>query len=161
MFEAREFRSVMSSFATGVTIATAGLADGSRVGITVNSFTSVSLDPPLVMFCIDKRAMSLPVFKEASGYAINVLTVQQEHIARAFAVPGQGQERWTHGVFTEGSNGAPLLEGALATIDCAHYAQHEGGDHVLLVGRVMVMSRHEGQPLIYWNSGYRHFEAVP
>lgn len=156
MFDPREFRQVMGSFATGVTIATTALPDGTRAGLTVNSFTSVSLDPPLVLFCLDKRALSHPVFKKASGYAISVLTREQEPVARAFAVPGQGPERWTHGSYTTGESGSPLLDGALATIDCSLYAQHDGGDHIILVGRVLTLSRAEGQPLLYWSSGYRH-----
>lgn len=156
MFEARQFRQVMSSFATGVTVATAALPDGTRAGITVNSFTSVSLDPPLVLFCLDKRALSHPVFSHAKGYAINVLRAEQEDIARAFAVPGQGPERWQHGSYTAGQSGAPLLEDSLATIDCSMHASYDGGDHVILVGRVLGLSKREGQPLLYWHSGYRH-----
>lgn len=157
MFEPREFRKVMSSFATGVTIATAALPDGTRAGLTVNSFTSVSLDPPLVLFCLDKRALSYGVFSKAAGYAINILTAQQEHVARAFAVPGQGPERWEHGQFIPGESGAPVLLDTLATIDCSLHAQHDGGDHAVMVGRVLSMSSREGVPLLYWHSGYRHF----
>ena len=158
MFESREFRQVMGSFATGVTVATTALPDGTRAGVTVNSFCSVSLDPPLVLFCLDKRALSHPVFSKASGYAINVLTEQQEHVARAFAVPGQGPERWEHGHFSIGLSGVPIMADTLATIDCALHAQHESGDHVVLVGRVLALSRREGQPLLYWNSGYHHLQ---
>ncbi len=157
MFEAREFRSVMGSFATGVTIATAALPDGTKAGVTVNSFTSVSLSPPLVMFCLDKRALSYQVFHKAKGYAINVLSAEQEHISRAFAVPGQGPERWSHGTYSVGESGSPLLDDTLATIDCSLYAQHDAGDHVILVGQVLTLSRREGKPLLYWNSGYHHF----
>lgn len=158
MFDPREFRSVMSSFATGVTLATAALEDGTKAGITVNSFASVSLDPPLVLFCLVKRAISFPVFSNASGYAINVLSAEQEHIARAFAVPGQGPERWHHGSFSIGQSGAPILADTLATIDCALHAQHEAGDHVIMVGRVLSLARAERAPLVYWNSGYRHLD---
>lgn len=157
MIEPREFRHVMSSFATGVTVATAALPDGTRTGITVNSFVSVSLDPPLVLFCLGRHALSYPVFSHAHGYAINVLRAEQEEVARAFAVPGQGHERWQHGTFTAGtSSGAPVLENSLATIECRLEAKQEAGDHIILMGRVLAISSREGLPLLYWHSGYRH-----
>lgn len=156
-FDPRTFRSVMASFATGVAVATAALPDGTKAGITVNSFTSVSLDPPLVLFCMGRHALAWPVFHKAPGFAISVLTGQQEHIARAFAVPGQGPERWQHGSFaTAAGSHAPLLTDALATIDCVAHARHDAGDHVILIGRVVHMNRSEGEPLLYWHSTYRH-----
>ena len=159
-FDPRSFRSVMASFATGVTVATAALPDGTRAGITVNSFTSVSLEPPLVLFCIGKHALAWPVFHRAPGFSINVLSAQQEHVARAFAVPGQGPERWEHGSFTTATGGqAPVLEGALAHIECVQHGHHEAGDHMILIGRVVAMNRQEGEPLLYWHSGYRHLTS--
>lgn len=158
MFDARAFRTVLSSYATGVTVATAALPDGTRVGLTINSFTSVSLDPPLVLFCLDKQSSSLPVFTESLGFTVNVLRANQVEISQAFARRGQGEERWQDLALSTGqSNGAPVLDDSLAWLECVHHAQYEGGDHLILVGRVVNMARSEGNPLLYWNSGYQYF----
>lgn len=153
--KSEDFRAVMGSYATGVTVATTALADGQRAGLTVNSFTSVSLEPPLVLFCLDKKAAAHPIFSAASGYAINVLTAAQEPLSRAFAQRGQGPERW-QGVTTEiWTSGAPIITGCLANLDCQIEARHDGGDHTIFVGRVLRLQRQEGQPLLYWGSRYR------
>lgn len=149
-----DFRAVLGRFATGVTIVTARAAGGEPVGLTVNSFTSVSLDPPLVLFCLDRTAGSLPAFEAAQGFAVNILGADQEAVSTRFADPEaarfsvDGVETW--------STGSPILSDAVAALDCTVHARHDGGDHVILVGRVQrlaVMS--EGEPLVYWRGGYR------
>jgi len=160
MIKSEDFRAVMSAYGTGVTVATAALPDGTRVGLTVNSFTSVSLDPPLVLFCLDKRAASLSVFNQAEGFAINILHAEQEAVSRAFAQRGQGPERWQGVALETWQSGAPVLTQALASIDCARHALHDAGDHVIVVGRVLQLRRGQGQPLLYWNSQYQRLVAA-
>lgn len=158
MFDSRAFRTVLSAYATGVTVATAGMPDGARVGLTINSFTSVSLDPPLVLFCLDKHSSALPIFTESLGFTVNVLRANQAEISQGFAKRGQGDERWQDLSLTSGQiNAAPILEDSLAWLECVHHAQYDGGDHLILVGRVVNMARSEGNPLLYWNSGYQYF----
>lgn len=148
-------RSVLSAYATGVAVAMAVLPDGQRVGMTINSFTSVSLDPPLVLFCLDKHAVACPVFEKADVFSINVLASEQEDVSRAYARRGQGDERWQAGAVVTGESGALILETALATLECVRHAIYDGGDHHIIVGRVVGMGRREGAPLLYWNSAYR------
>jgi len=148
----RAFRDAMGCFATGVCLATSKAGDGSPVGLTVNSFTSVSLDPPLVLFCLDKAADCLDVFTTASGFAITVLAADQQELSVRFA---GHPDRWA-GVATEiWESGAPVVTGGLAAMDCARHAVHDAGDHVILVGRVLRLhSRPEGAPLLYFRGGY-------
>src|SRR5213076_1418490 len=112
-FSPQEFRSALGMFATGVTIVTARTADGAVIGLTANSFNSVSLDPPLVLWSLAQAAGSLPLFRAGSHYAINVLAKDQKELAERFAL--RGADRWAGVHFIEGAGGAPLLEGAAAT----------------------------------------------
>src|SRR5512140_2417984 len=114
-FSSLEFRAALGMFATGVTIVTARTPDGQVIGLTANSFNSVSLDPPLVLWSLSKAAASLPAFRAGSHYAINILAADQKPLAERFAV--KGSDRWTGVSFTEGMGGAPLLAGAAATFE--------------------------------------------
>ena len=135
-------------FATGVTIVTARTADGSVVGLTANSFNSVSLDPPLVLWSLATAAASLPAFRGGSHYAINVLAADQKALAERFAL--KGADRWAGVVFTEGMGGAPLLTGACATFECFNRSRYEEGDHVIFVGEVERCSWRKGaSPLLF------------
>lgn len=155
MFTARDFRDVLGTYPTGVTVATACLPDGQRVGVTVNSFTSVSLEPPLVLFCLHSHSLALPVFRQAGGYGISILAKTQEEVSRRFAQRGQMPERWEGlALHTAPQSGAPLLVDALAWLDCRLEAVHEAGDHHILIGRVQALGRQEAQPLLYWRAGY-------
>jgi flavin reductase (DIM6/NTAB) family NADH-FMN oxidoreductase RutF len=153
--DSSEFRKVMGQFATGVTVATAALPDGRRAGLTVNSFTSVSLSPPLVLFCLENHAAAMEIFGAASHYAINILTAEQEAISRAFAKRGQGPERWQGQKVSVTAAGSPQLEGALAVVDCKISQRILAGDHTILLGEVVQLAQREGRPLLYWGSGYR------
>ncbi len=155
--DSADFRRVMGRFATGVTVATAALPDGRRVGLTVNSFVSVSLTPPLVLFCLHETSVAQDVFGQATHYAINILAQDQEAVSRAFAQRGQGAERWQSCTSRLGISGAPLLEGALATIECKITQRISAGDHTILLGEVVHLQAHEGTPLLYWSSSYRKF----
>ncbi|MEM0923300.1 MAG: flavin reductase family protein [Pseudomonadota bacterium] len=149
----RALRDALGAFATGVTIVTARAQDGEPVGFTANSFTSVSLDPPLLLVCLAHKAFSYGIFREADSFAVNVLEAGQEEIARRFAtksVDKFGETEWT-----PGSLGAPLIAGSLARFDCAMHQRVVAGDHDVLMGRVLGFSRHEGQALVYHFGEFR------
>jgi flavin reductase (DIM6/NTAB) family NADH-FMN oxidoreductase RutF len=131
-FSAQEFRAALGMFATGVTIVTARTTGGQVIGLTANSFNSVSLDPPLVLWSLAQAAASLPAFRAGSHYAINVLANDQKTLAQRFAL--KGADRWAGVSFTEGMGGAPLLTGAAATFECFNRSRYDEGDHVIFVG---------------------------
>lgn len=149
-----DFRDVLGNYATGVTVVTTRTSDGEPVGLTVNSFTSVSLDPPLVLFCLDREAGSLPAFETAQGFAVNILSADQTAVSNRFADPLAA--RFDGEEVADWSTGAPILEEALAALDCTVHARHDGGDHVILVGRVQRLAvLADDEPLIYWRGSYR------
>ncbi|MEZ6001075.1 alpha/beta fold hydrolase [Hyphomonas sp.] len=156
--DARTLRDALGCFATGVTVVTTLDGDGQPVGLTANSFTSVSLDPPLLLVCIAKSAGSLSAMEAAENFAVNVLHIGQQPTSNLFA--RSGEDRFAATPWRRGHNGAPLLSGALANFECRRHALHEGGDHVILVGEV-VRARFEPRrdPLLYFRGKYRrlHF----
>ncbi|WP_101049584.1 flavin reductase family protein [Macromonas nakdongensis] len=142
------FRAALGRFATGVTIVTARAADGSLVGLTANSFNSVSLDPPLVLWSLSRQSASMPVFQAGTHYAIHVLGAQQRELAQRFA--SKGVDRWAGVPYTEGASGAPLLDGAVAVFECFNRSRYEEGDHVIFVGEVeRCRHRADTPPLLY------------
>ncbi|RYX95454.1 MAG: flavin reductase [Comamonadaceae bacterium] len=157
-FSGAEFRSALGMFATGVTIVTARSAHGELMGLTANSFNSVSLAPPLVLWSLARAAGSLPHFTTGSHYAINILAADQRGLAERFAL--KGADRWSGVEFTEGSGGAPLLKGAAATFECFNRSRYEEGDHVIFVGEVeRCMHRAGATPLLF--HGGRFFTEFP
>jgi flavin reductase (DIM6/NTAB) family NADH-FMN oxidoreductase RutF len=157
-FSAQEFRTALGMFATGVTIVTARTVDGTVIGLTANSFNSVSLDPPLVLWSLAQGAGTLPLFRAGSHYAINVLANDQKELAERFAV--KGADRWSGVQFVQGAGGAPLLEGAAATFECFNRSRYEEGDHVIFVGEVERCSWRPGaSPLLF--HGGRYFTEHP
>jgi flavin reductase (DIM6/NTAB) family NADH-FMN oxidoreductase RutF len=153
--EQRQFRSALAMFATGVAVITAPRGQGAPVGITVASFNSVSLDPPLILFSVDRRCLSLTDLCESPRYAVNVLGEAQHELSNRFARANSG--KWDGFEFsTRDCSSHVLLPGALATFECEPYAQHDGGDHVIFVGRVVRHeARHDGRPLIFFGGKYR------
>ena len=142
------FRTALGRFATGVTIVTARSPDGTRVGLTANSFNSVSLEPPLVLWSLSRQSSAMPVFLTASHYAIHVLSAQQKDLAIRFA--SKGIDRWAGLPDVEGVTGAPLIEGAIATFECFNRSRYEEGDHLIFVGEVLqCQHRSELRPLLY------------
>ncbi len=133
-FDSRTFRDTMGQFLTGVTIVTAAAPDGTPVGLTVNSFTSVSLDPPLVLFCIDKKAGSYEGMVNAEGYAVHILGGDQVDLANRFAA--KGVDRFAGLNYTRGLCGAPILPGAMALLECRTVQRVDAGDHTILIGQV-------------------------
>ena len=138
-------------FATGVTIVTARTPAGMLVGLTANSFNSVSLDPPLVLWSLSQGASSMPVLSTGSHYAINILAADQKELAERFA--SRIDNRWKDVLFTEGASGAPLLTGAAATFECFNRSRYEEGDHVIFVGEVERCSHRPDTPPLLFHGG--------
>ena len=154
----QQFRAALGMFATGVTIVTARTPDGRLVGLTANSFNSVSLTPPLVLWSLARHAGSLPIFAKGSHYAINILAAEQNALAERFAM--RDIDRFAGVTWREGLGGAPVLEGAAAVFECANRSQYEEGDHVIFVGEVEAcFSRPGAKPLIF--HGGRYFTELP
>ncbi|MEM7237004.1 MAG: flavin reductase family protein [Pseudomonadota bacterium] len=149
----RTLRQALGSFATGVTIVTAMSETGEPVGFTANSFTSVSLDPPLLLVCLAHKALSYRIFRTADSFAVNVLSADQEAIAMRFATPGA--DKFAQMDWSAGKLGAPLIPDCLARFDCAMHQRVTAGDHDILMGRVVGFSRHEGQALVYHSGTFR------
>lgn len=154
---ARALRDAFGRYVTGVTIVTTQGADG-PVGITANSFTSVSMDPPLVLWCPAKSSRRYPHFADAQHFAIHVLGEEQMHHCGAFARDGAAFDatEWTHD-----QNGVPVIDGALARFDCTTHATHDGGDHAIIVGRVLSAELREGAPLVFSSGSYGRFTERP
>ena len=148
----RDFRSALGQFATGVTVVTTRSADGAKVGLTANSFASVSMDPPLVLWCPSKRAPSLKEFEESTHFAINVLASDQHVLSRQFATPAE--DKFLGVRVRDGVSGLPLLEGAVATFQCRTVARHDAGDHVVYIGQVEEYANHGGEPLVFHGGTY-------
>jgi flavin reductase (DIM6/NTAB) family NADH-FMN oxidoreductase RutF len=147
-FSPREFRASLGMFATGVTVVTARNAAGELLGLTANSFNSVSLDPPLVLWSLARAAGSMAAFSNGLHYAINVLAADQQALAEQFA--SRSGDRWAGVAFTEGMSGAPLLAGAAASFECFNRSQYAEGDHVIFVGEVERCSHRTGaSPLLF------------
>ncbi len=147
-FSQQEFRTALGTFATGVTIVTARSDRGDLIGLTANSFNSVSLDPPLVLWSLARAAGSMPVLSAGSHYAINILAADQKALAERFAT--KGAERWRGVTFTQGQSGAPILTGAMASFECFNRSQYEEGDHVIFVGEVeRCHHRPDASPLLF------------
>ena len=158
MPDPQEFRAALGLFATGVTIVTARTADGVPVGLTANSFNSVSLNPPLVLWSLRSAALSMPAFARGSHYAIHILAAEQLELARRFATPGI--DRFAGLAFEHGSGGVPLIPGCAALFECANRSQYEEGDHVIFVGEVERSHHRAGaQPLIF--HGGRYYAELP
>ncbi|QRQ83999.1 flavin reductase family protein [Cupriavidus oxalaticus] len=156
----RRFRNALAMFATGVAVITAPRAGEVPVGITVASFNSVSLDPPLVLFSVDRRCLSLADLRSAPRYAVNVLAEAQQEISNRFARANSG--KWDGIHFGNLGDRHVLLPDTLATFECEPYAMHDGGDHVIFIGRVVRhQARHDGRPLIFFGGKYRALEDSP
>lgn len=151
--DTRAFRDAMGCFATGICVATAFQGPDRPIGVTVNSFSSVSLDPPLVLFCIDRTAACSQAFLEGTGFGLSVLADDQQALSTRFASAPLG-ERWQDRPVEIWDSGAPILTGGLATLDCARYGVHDGGDHLIIVGRVLRLESRPGAPLIYFRGRY-------
>ena len=138
-------------FATGVTIVTAQTPAGELIGLTANSFNSVSLNPPLVLWSLSQAASSMSALSSGSHYAINILAADQKELAERFA--SRQEDRWKGVLFTPGASGAPLLTGAAATFECANRSRYVEGDHVIFVGEVECCSHRAGAAPLLFHGG--------
>jgi flavin reductase (DIM6/NTAB) family NADH-FMN oxidoreductase RutF len=151
--EKNQLRQVMGHFATGVTVITTLNKAGQIQGLTANAFTSVSLEPPLLLISVDKKAESWPAFEESKVFTVNILADHQEALSRKFAV--SGANKFEGVAYRIGANRAPILEGALAYIECTLWAAYEGGDHSIYLGEIQQAEIREGKPLVFFRGGYR------
>lgn len=149
-----EFRSALAHRASGVTIVTS--RDGDEVrGMTVSAFSSVSLDPPLVLVCADRASDTRSVIDRSGVFAVHVLGREQQALSALFADKAREQERFRGLGVERARTGAPILPGALVALDCRVVARHEAGDHLIYVGRVEAIREREGEPLLYYRGRYR------
>jgi 3-hydroxy-9,10-secoandrosta-1,3,5(10)-triene-9,17-dione monooxygenase reductase component len=153
-FDEARFREVLGHFATGVTVVTA-MEDGEPVGFTCQSFAALSLEPPMVALAPAKSSTSWPRIARAGAFCVNILGEHQEALCRTFAV--SGGEKFKGVAWHVGANGTPVLEGALAHVECMLDAIHDAGDHELVIGRVVGMDVGEGRPLIFYRAGFGTF----
>jgi len=149
----RDFRRALGQFATGVTVVTTRTSDGRKVGVTVNSFSSVSLDPPLLLWNLSRQAPSFADFTHATHVAINVLAANQHHLSRQFSTPLP--DKFAGVEFVEGPAGVPLLTGVNAHFVCRNVRQYDGGDHVIFLGEVEEYKYTDGEPLVFHSGRYR------
>lgn len=150
--DTRAFRRALGNFATGVTVVTAADATGRKVGVTANSFNSVSLDPPLILWSIDKRSTSHAVFEAASHFAVNVLAADQIDLSNNFARPKE--DRFAEVEYQVGEGGAPVLADCSARFECEKYQQVDGGDHWIMIGKVVAFDDCGRSPLLYHQGAY-------
>ena len=150
--DSRRFRDALRRFATGVTIITTSTADGTPVGLTANSFNSVSLTPPMVLWSLNRHSRSLATFVDATHYAVSVLCAEQMPLAARFAAPIE--DRFEGVPWSRGASGAPLFEGCVAWFECRSVFQYEGGDHIIFVGEVVDFGHSDRTPLLYAGGTY-------
>lgn len=158
----QDFREALRHFPAGVTIVTVKTQDDVTHGLTVSAFASVSPSPPLIMVCIDHSNSSYPLFEQAgTAFAVNILPRDKMELSNRFAWL-KDEERFDAGDWTTAVTGAPVLEDALAWLDCTIYARFAAGTHTIYVGEVQASSvpRPDDEPLIYWNRGYRHLNLT-
>ena len=157
--DGRQLRQALARFATGVTVITTRTEQGLRLGLTVNSFSALSLDPALVLWSMVKRSASLADFVASGQFAVNVLALDQADVSHHFAT-AQG-DRFTQHTFEGGLGGVPLLVGALASFECHTERTVDGGDHVLFIGRVQRIRWSDGPPLVFSAGRYCSTQALP
>lgn len=150
------FRATLGRFASGITVITARDTDGRDVGMTVSAFSSVSLDPPLVLICIDNGASVAPVLEHCDRFAVNVLSDEQEPLSRRFSE--KEIDRFEGVAYHRGQLDLALLDGVLAHLECRVHARYPAGDHTMLVGAVEATAVREGHPLLYYRGGYARLD---
>ena len=152
----RELRNVFGAFATGVTVITTADASGKPFGLTANSYTSLSLDPPLVLVCVDKKVDCYACFEQSKVFAINFLAEDQAQLSTRFAT--KGIEKFEGVPTRPGSLGVPLLEGAIGHIECKLVSGYEGGDHTIYVGEVQTAAASGDRPLLFFKGKYQRLQ---
>lgn len=151
-FDPRDLRTAFGQFASGVTVITTITPEGERVGVTANSFTSVSMDPPMVLWCPGNHLYSLPAFERATHYVINVLASDQQHLSAKFA--SANSDKFEGVDIIEGVAGLPVLADAIATFECRITERHPAGDHIIYLGEVERYSYSPSEPLVFHGGKY-------
>jgi flavin reductase (DIM6/NTAB) family NADH-FMN oxidoreductase RutF len=157
--EPADFRRALAQFASGVTAVTTRDAEGKPLGLTVTAFSSVSLDPPLVLICVDERSETHAAFRHSRAFGVSVLSEDQEDVSRQFA--WGGPQKFEKTALAEGVTGMPLVSGALAHLECRLVAAHAAGDHTIYVGEIVALSARPGRPLLYHQGRYRRLPGDP
>jgi flavin reductase (DIM6/NTAB) family NADH-FMN oxidoreductase RutF len=155
MIDPTRLRKTLGAFVTGVTVVTALDAQGEKRGFTANSFTSVSLDPPLILVCLAKKATSFPVFSQTGHFAVNILADAQRSVSSAFA--SKQPDKFANIASRPGTSGVPIIEGAAAWLECATHQRIDAGDHVILIGRVVDLGQSDRTPLGFYGGNYVNF----
>jgi flavin reductase (DIM6/NTAB) family NADH-FMN oxidoreductase RutF len=156
-FELRDLRAALGTYTTGITVVTARAANGERIGLTVNSFNSVSLEPPLVLWSLGLNSPNIDAFRAVSHYAVNVLAEDQAEVSQRFA--SRQFDKFAGLECCEGVGGAPLLPGCCAWFECRNDVQYPGGDHLILLGHVERFAHQAARaPLVYSRGAYRHLK---
>jgi len=154
-----QFRAALSRFASGITVVTVRGGDGTDHGMTVSAFTSLSLEPPLVLVCIDAVATILPHLGAAETFGISILAAGQRALSKRFA--DQSVDRFAGVAISRAASGPALIDGAVAHLECRRVAMHPGGDHVIAVGEVLHATAFMEEPLVYFHRGYGRFDPQP
>ncbi|OYU77799.1 MAG: hypothetical protein CFE32_04320 [Alphaproteobacteria bacterium PA3] len=157
-FDLKDYRSALGSFATGVTIVTTLDSNGNGHGLTVNSFASVSLEPPLVLWCLGNKSDSFDIFSKCDAYAINILADSQGDLAMRFA--GKGDQKLAPGEYAGLETGSPILADTIAAFDTQVVQRIEAGDHLILIGQTKGYQRHDGQGLAYFRGQFGSTAAL-
>ena len=152
----KQFRQALGAFTTGVTVVTTHGPDGQDYGLTANSFNSVSIDPPMVLWSLNKNASSKAAFAEAGHFAVHVLATDQEPVSNRFAK--SGADKFAGLTVARGPGNVPLLDGCSARFQCRTSYQYEGGDHIIFVGEVLAFDRFDKAPLVFHSGGYRRLQ---
>ena len=156
IFSGRDFRDAVGAFATGINVITTR-SEENGYGLTANAFSSVSLDPPLVLICVGSTSQGCEVIQEIGAFAVNVLSAAQEPLSRFFASKDRprGRDAFRDVPHSEAITGCPLLDGAVAQLDCRLHAAHEAGDHMIFIGEVVAINLDpEAKPLVFHGGGY-------
>lgn len=149
----RAFRDTLGMFATGIAVIATRAVNGDPIGLTVNSFNSVSLDPPLIVWSMANHLPSLPVFEACEYYSVNVLSAEQEHLSQLFA--SRVDDKFAGLEIDEGLYGVPLLRDCCARFECRNITRHPGGDHVVFISEVVRFDREDREPLVFHSGAYR------
>ena len=155
--EKNDLRRVMGHFATGVTVVTTRDRLGKHFGLTANSVTSVSLEPPLILVCVDKAADCYACFDESKAFAVNILSEEQQELSRRFATKGAGKFEGVK--YREAATGCAILDDGVGYLDCRVVLSYEGGDHTIYLGEVQAAEASETAPLLFFRGGYRKLEG--
>jgi len=151
--DSKTLRNLFGQFATGVTVIGSHNGEGDKFGLTVNSFSSVSLDPPLVMFCIIRNSGSLEPIQQSESFSVSILAADQENISNTMAKKG-GSEKFDDVATFTAETGAPVITGNIGWLDCKLWKLHDGGDHLIVVGEVVAGEIGEGEPLLFAGGRY-------